>query len=291
MTKQIKLLALWTLTSIVFWSQAQASNENYSPPSYIMIETSQDDMGNKDSALNLDLTIFNNNRIMLYGRRSHMDDQSAQPNRTTSIGFSTDPSNTFNLELKHEESIQELASNTYSNSATANINLSNWILSVEMDTREIQFATSAAARRLRPNVTHITINGKGNSISLGYYGWEAGSASIFFKKNSYDRPLAQLQIAPLWIQRIFSQNSLNAAWGLNKSQKGFTLNRYFERAYISLAWTETVAAVDSSVYAYNSIRGGYDLTQQWSVELEMGTSSSSGYKTTKWTSAALAYRW
>ena len=291
MTQQTKLLASVAILSLCLCGQAQASSSDYVTPSYIMAESGQSDVGTKDESISIDLNIFSGSRLILFGHRSQESDKTIPQSRTTSIGFSTDPSKKYSLELNRELSTQEQTLEILSNSATLNINLNNWEISVGADRREIQLTTSAEARRLRPNIMHIPIKAQSKWISLGYYGWQTGSVSIYYRKHNYGLRLDQLITAPLWRQRIFSQNSISAVWGLNKIQKGVSLNRYFDRGYFNFSWDEITAEVGRADYSvHNTIRGGYDLTQHWSLEFATGMSSSER-ETTMWNSVALAYRW
>jgi hypothetical protein len=271
---------------------AAALAQGVADPSYLGLDWSGDEDGGDNLALDLDLTLPANGRLVLSAGESRTaSDGVTITTRSYLIGLNSDPLAPFaaGLEAEHWGDKDALVSDTLRLVLT--LNGEHWSLSLRPQRRTHTLYTDpllpCPACQPRYEVQSTAV-----AVDASYFSDGPWSLSAGYTRHEYDRDVSNLARYPRLARFLFTPTTLNLANGFQDYRLSLGASYAATWGLVGYDWLKSVSKVDGAVTYVNTVSVATDLSAQWSLRLHGGwqqdgaTNQSLGFG-----GAGLSYSW
>ena len=272
MTLPVKPLFLIILISPVLTFADTGDTAHRPPPSSILFEVGRDDANAEEYFTALNLGLGGGQRILFEAGETRLDNGEQSNIKLLRLGFGSDPLKDFSFvsSLQQRQLRDEFRIRSFNQSIA--LSLHDWLITATAGFRQISLFPVESERNRRFNTSNVY--SEGWEIAVDYYGLPNWGLGVAHRRNRYDRKLSTFDDTNTSLNNRFSQHTLDIVWGLNDQRSLISATYLFPMAYASALYTLSESAVDESGYKTASLRLGWDITYDWTIEGEIGAGYS-----------------
>lgn len=199
-------------------------------------------------------------------------------------GIQSDPEKIVNLSFEISNANQINTVNIDSIILALDVNTLNWNVFFSPEFRNISVQT----------LTNNTINvsSTGLTTGLGYYGWDPFYISVQHNAFSYSKNLSAVGNKINIFTSILGSDTVDQIYALEDDRTTIELGYYFDNSSIAFSQSEGASTVDQSISTVDKIYFSFNLDNNWSLGMSVGTSSlNTSNSTTRFGNVSINYRW